>query len=211
MRFDRRLLTHFEWFLPLVAICVSALGILTVYSASYVPGSDAPAPMAMRQLVWCVAGLGAMLAMLSFDYRRLERHALLERSASHAHASGTTSANSGDIESASEISGPLSPSARRWGGMNAIPIATTAGNATRVARIRAIRGGRRSERGELVDCLRRADEAHELVDTAGQYFGFSVSCYRVQELRRDIGAMSRVRQFGSSGEGSRAPSHHSTL
>jgi len=77
MRFDRRLLTHFEWFLPLVAICVSALGILTVYSASYVPGSDAPAPMAMRQLVWCVAGLGAMLAMLSFDYRRLERHAYL--------------------------------------------------------------------------------------------------------------------------------------
>jgi rod shape determining protein RodA len=77
MRFDRRLLAHFEWFLPLVAICVSALGILTVYSASYVPGSDAPAPMAMRQLVWCVAGIGAMLAMLSFDYRRLERHAYL--------------------------------------------------------------------------------------------------------------------------------------
>jgi len=77
MRFDRRLLTHFEWFLPLVAICVSALGILTVYSASYVPGSDAPAPMAMRQLVWCIAGLVAMLAMLSFDYRRLERHAYL--------------------------------------------------------------------------------------------------------------------------------------
>ena len=77
MRFDRRLLTHFEWFLPLVAICVSGLGILTVYSASYVPGSDAPAPMAMRQLVWCVAGLVAMLAMLSFDYRRLERHAYL--------------------------------------------------------------------------------------------------------------------------------------
>ena len=41
------------------------------------------------------------------------------------------------------------------------------------------------------------DEAHELEDTAGQYFGFSVSSYRVQELRRDIGAMSRVRQFGS--------------
>jgi rod shape determining protein RodA len=77
MRFDRRLLTHFEWFLPLVAICVSALGILTVYSASYVPGSDSPAPMAMRQLVWCVAGLGAMLTMLTFDYRRLERHAYL--------------------------------------------------------------------------------------------------------------------------------------
>jgi len=77
MRFDRRLLTHFEWLLPLLAIAVSALGILTVYSASYAPGADSPAPMAMRQLVWCIAGLLAMGAMLSFDYRRLERHAYL--------------------------------------------------------------------------------------------------------------------------------------
>lgn len=41
------------------------------------------------------------------------------------------------------------------------------------------------------------DEAHEIEDVAGQYFGFSLSNYRVQELRRDVGAMSRVRKFGS--------------
>src|ERR1017187_2163005 len=41
------------------------------------------------------------------------------------------------------------------------------------------------------------DEAHEIEDIAGQYFGFSLSSYRVQELRRDIAAMSRVRKFGS--------------
>jgi ATP-dependent DNA helicase DinG len=41
------------------------------------------------------------------------------------------------------------------------------------------------------------DEAHEIEDIAGQYFGFSISSYRVQELRRDIAAMSRVRKFGS--------------
>jgi ATP-dependent DNA helicase DinG len=41
------------------------------------------------------------------------------------------------------------------------------------------------------------DEAHEIEDIAGQYFGFSMSSYRVQELRRDIAAMSRVRKFGS--------------
>ena len=41
------------------------------------------------------------------------------------------------------------------------------------------------------------DEAHEIEDIAGQYFGFAVSTYRVQELRRDIAAMSRVRKFGS--------------
>ena len=41
------------------------------------------------------------------------------------------------------------------------------------------------------------DEAHEIEDVAGQYFGFAVSTYRVQELRRDIAALSRMRKFGS--------------
>jgi len=77
MRFDRRLLTHFEWALPLLAIAICAFGILTVYSASYTLGADTPAPMAMRQLTWFAAGLLVMLGMLSFDYRRLERHAYL--------------------------------------------------------------------------------------------------------------------------------------
>src|SRR5262249_8825661 len=77
MRFDRRLLTHFEWALPLLAIAVCAFGILTVYSASYTPGADSPAPMAMRQLTWFCAGVLVMLGMLSFDYRRLARHPYL--------------------------------------------------------------------------------------------------------------------------------------
>jgi ATP-dependent DNA helicase DinG len=41
------------------------------------------------------------------------------------------------------------------------------------------------------------DEAHEIEDIAGQYFGYALSSYRVQELRRDVAAMSRVRKFGS--------------
>ena len=41
------------------------------------------------------------------------------------------------------------------------------------------------------------DEAHEIEDIAGQYFGFSVSTYRVQDLRRDISVLSRARRFGS--------------
>ena len=41
------------------------------------------------------------------------------------------------------------------------------------------------------------DEAHEIEDIAGQYFGFSVSTYRVQDLRRDIAVISRSRKFGS--------------
>ncbi|MEP6715900.1 MAG: ATP-dependent DNA helicase [Terriglobia bacterium] len=41
------------------------------------------------------------------------------------------------------------------------------------------------------------DEAHDIEDTAGQYFGFAVSTYRVQDLRRDIAILSRARKFGS--------------
>ena len=37
------------------AIAICAFGILTVYSASYTPGTDSPAPMAMRQLTACFA------------------------------------------------------------------------------------------------------------------------------------------------------------
>jgi ATP-dependent DNA helicase DinG len=42
------------------------------------------------------------------------------------------------------------------------------------------------------------DEAHELDDVAGQYFGVSVSNYRFQELRRDVAAVARVKKCGTA-------------
>src|ERR1041385_1252333 len=42
------------------------------------------------------------------------------------------------------------------------------------------------------------DEAHEIEDVAGQYFGTQVSTYRLAELRRDIAALSRMKTFGSA-------------
>src|SRR6266516_942823 len=41
------------------------------------------------------------------------------------------------------------------------------------------------------------DEAHEIEDVAGQYFGVSVSNYRFQELRRDLARISRQKGFAS--------------
>ena len=41
------------------------------------------------------------------------------------------------------------------------------------------------------------DEAHEIEDVAGKYFGMAVSNYQFQELVRDIAAVSRAKQFGS--------------
>jgi ATP-dependent DNA helicase DinG len=41
------------------------------------------------------------------------------------------------------------------------------------------------------------DEAHEVEDVAGQYFGLSISNYQFQELRRDVAALARQKEFGS--------------
>ena len=41
------------------------------------------------------------------------------------------------------------------------------------------------------------DEAHEIEDVAGQYFGMSVSSYRFEDLRRDIGRLAKAKKFGS--------------
>src|SRR5438132_3690225 len=41
------------------------------------------------------------------------------------------------------------------------------------------------------------DEAHEIEDVAGQYFGVSVSNYRFQELRRDVAAIGKLKKFGT--------------
>src|ERR1700685_1704783 len=42
------------------------------------------------------------------------------------------------------------------------------------------------------------DEAHELEDVAGQYFGVSISSYRFEDLRRDISAIARAKNFGTT-------------
>jgi ATP-dependent DNA helicase DinG len=41
------------------------------------------------------------------------------------------------------------------------------------------------------------DEAHDIEDVAAQYFGVSISNYRLQELRRDIAAMGRAKKLGT--------------
>src|SRR2546427_5653983 len=77
MRSARRLITHLEWLLPLLAFAVSGLGAMTVYSATHVPGTGGLSPLALRQVLWLAGGSIAMLAALVFDYRRLERSAFV--------------------------------------------------------------------------------------------------------------------------------------
>ena len=42
------------------------------------------------------------------------------------------------------------------------------------------------------------DEAHEIEDVTGQYFGISVSSTQIEDLRRDIAAIARMKNCGSA-------------
>ena len=42
------------------------------------------------------------------------------------------------------------------------------------------------------------DEAHEIEDVAGQFFGVTVSNYQFEDLRRDITALARQKEFGNA-------------
>src|SRR5215472_17338057 len=41
------------------------------------------------------------------------------------------------------------------------------------------------------------DEAHEIENVVGEYFGVSVSNYRLSDLRRDISVIARMKKFGT--------------
>src|SRR4051812_15148965 len=41
------------------------------------------------------------------------------------------------------------------------------------------------------------DEAHEIEDVVGQYFGVSISNYKFQDLRRDLSVIGRMKKFGT--------------
>jgi rod shape determining protein RodA len=74
LMFDRRLVSHFDVGLLLLALGIVGAGIGTIISATY--GADALlSPAATRQLSWGLVGLVAMFSMVLIDYKLLERYA----------------------------------------------------------------------------------------------------------------------------------------
>jgi len=76
MQVDRRLVTHFEWILPLLVLAVTGIGIVSIYSATYEPGVASSSGLALRQGAYLAVGVVLMLMALSFDYRQLDRQAV---------------------------------------------------------------------------------------------------------------------------------------
>src|SRR5262245_59072457 len=72
MRFDRRLISHFDWLLLLCTLILLGVGVMAVYSATYEPGQPL-SQLTTRQMSWALIGLTMMFAAFAIDYRRLER------------------------------------------------------------------------------------------------------------------------------------------
>ena len=70
-------LRHFDWVLVGTVLLISAFGLVMIWSSSRhrVPGDELY--FVKRQAMFLVLGIGAMVAVMSIDYRRLRDHALL--------------------------------------------------------------------------------------------------------------------------------------
>jgi len=74
-RIDRRLLANFDWVLAGLVVIISLIGVATIYSATRpITGSNHPIYY-LKQLLWLGISLIALLALVSMDYRWINRFA----------------------------------------------------------------------------------------------------------------------------------------
>ena len=74
LKIDRRLLSHIEWPLLLLALLVTGVGLGTILSATY-RGDQLLSTYVVRQATWAGLGLVLMIAAIGIDYRTVNRYA----------------------------------------------------------------------------------------------------------------------------------------
>lgn len=75
--FDRRLMQNFNWGLLALTFIMSAVGILTIYSAVNAGSHLVEKSLYIRQLIWYLIGALLMIISFLFNYRLLERWSIL--------------------------------------------------------------------------------------------------------------------------------------
>jgi rod shape determining protein RodA len=70
IRFDRRMLAHFDWWLLILFLLVCGMALFNLYSASY-PPKPWGIPPYLKQCYFFLIGFGAILVILAFDYQDL--------------------------------------------------------------------------------------------------------------------------------------------
>jgi rod shape determining protein RodA len=74
---DRRLIQNFDWGLLGLTLILSLIGITTLYSAVTSGKPDAQDALYLKQIVWYCAGFGVMIISFLFNYKALDRWALV--------------------------------------------------------------------------------------------------------------------------------------
>lgn len=73
MKIDRRLLANFDTLLFCLALIITLLGIMTIYSATRpLPGGVQP-DYYIKQIYWLILSMAAMVAVITIDYNWLSR------------------------------------------------------------------------------------------------------------------------------------------
>ncbi len=75
MKFDRRLILHFDWLLLLLVLAICAIGIVNIYSAGLSLTDARANALYIRQLMWMGIGLTFMVLGFILDYRVITRQA----------------------------------------------------------------------------------------------------------------------------------------
>ncbi len=71
LRFDRRFIHNFDWVMVLLLLLVCGMAVANLYSSTWSGGPD-PSRVFFKQIYIMLAGFGAILFVLTFDYRELE-------------------------------------------------------------------------------------------------------------------------------------------
>ncbi|HEY1374862.1 MAG TPA: rod shape-determining protein RodA [Candidatus Binatia bacterium] len=72
MPIDRRLISHFDWPLVVLAVALVCVGVLTIYSATYSVTEHRASGLAMKQFYWFLFGLAAMITAAVLDYHHVD-------------------------------------------------------------------------------------------------------------------------------------------
>lgn len=75
MMFDRRLIQYFDWSLLLLTLVIAGIGVGLIYSSVNSAEAVSASRIYLRQLSWLGIGLGVMVAVFLFSYKKLDRWA----------------------------------------------------------------------------------------------------------------------------------------
>ncbi len=72
LRFDRRLIHHFDWIMLLMLVLISAMSMASLFSSTWNGGPN-PSPVFFKQLYLFLFGFILILIMISVDYKEFEK------------------------------------------------------------------------------------------------------------------------------------------